>query len=134
MQRMEEVILMSKEKMSIWGREFEMEVRYDCYAGEEVLDSQKEALAQFLKAEDSIEASQEEVKKYCLEQNGAEIGDSTITNIFKFVAPRYLYVARTAGKHIVAVMCNYKFDQENGIAVVFEDESFKQIGRQDIIL
>lgn len=134
MQRMEEVILMSKEKMSIWGREFEMEVMYDCYVGEEVLDSQKEALAHFLKAKDGIEASLEEVKKYCLEQNGAEIGDGTITNIFKFVAPKYLYVARTVGKHIVAVMCNYKFDQENGIAVVFEDGKMNRIGRQDIVL
>ena len=125
---------MTKEKMTIWGREFEMEVRYDCYAGEEVLDSQKEALAEFLKAEDGIEASLEEVRKYCLEQNGAGIGGSTITNIFKFVAPKYLYVARAAGKHIVAVMCNYKFDQDNGIAVVFEDGKINRIGRQDIIL
>lgn len=134
MQRMEEVISMSKEKMAIWGRDLELEVRYDCYAGEEVLDSQKEALSEFLKAEDGIEASLEEVKKYCLEQNGAEIGESAITNIFKFVAPKYLYVARTAGRHIVAVMCNYKFDQENGIAVVFEDGKVNRIGRQDIIL
>ncbi len=134
MQRMEETISMSKEKMEIWGRELEMEVRYDCYSGEEVLDSQKEALAEFLRAEDGIEASLEEVKKYCLEQNGGEIGDSAITNIFKFVAPKYLYVARDADKHIVAVMCNYKFDQENGIAVVFEDGKFNRIGRQDIVL
>ena len=33
-----------------------------------------------------------------------------------------------------AIMCNYKFDMENGIAVVFENEKFSDIGKQDIIL
>lgn len=125
---------MSKEKIRIWGRDFEIEVRYDCYAGEEVLDSQKEALSAFLKSEDNISASLEQVKKYCLEQNGDGMGDGIIENIFKYVAPKYLYVSRNVKKHVVAIMCNYKFDQENGMAVVFEDEKVCQIGRQDIIL
>ena len=74
------------------------------------------------------------MKKYCLEQNGAEIGDSAITNIFKFVAPKYLYVAREKEGHTVAVMCSYKYDRENGLAVVFENGRLNRIGRQDIIL
>lgn len=58
----------------------------------------------------------------------------SINNIFKYVAPKYLYVARNNEKHVVAIMCNYKFDPENGIAVIFENEKFSKIGMQDIIL
>ena len=117
---------MSKEEIVIWGRKFEIEIKYDCYTGEEVLDIQKEALAAFLKSEKSIADSLETVKKYCLDQNGQDINDNVITNIFKYVLPKYLYIVRNIDKHIVAIMCNYKFDSENGIAVVFENEKFRK--------
>ena len=88
----------------------------------------------FLDAKHAIEDSLEAVKQYCLSCNATEIGTKTIENIFKYVAPKYLYIPRNADKHVVAIMCNYKFDPENGIAVVFENEQFKEIVRQDIIL
>jgi hypothetical protein len=31
-------------------------------------------------------------------------------------------------------MCNYKFDMENGLAIVFENEEAIEVGKQDIIL
>ncbi len=124
----------SKEKIRIWGRNFELEVRYDCYTGEEILESQKKALSAFLGSEDAVDASLEEVKKYCLEQNGNDIGESVIENIFKYVMPKYIYVLRNTEKPAVAVMCNYKFDPEHGIAIVFEDGKIHQIGKQDMIL
>lgn len=134
MQEMEEAISMSKEKITIWNREFDMDVKYDCYSGEEVLQIQKDAIATFLKSGASIDAALDQVKQYCLKNNSAEIGSDNIENIFKYVAPKYLYVARNREKHVVAIMCNYKFDSENGIAVVFENEKFNKIGMQDIIL
>lgn len=134
MQRMEKVILMNKEKLLIWGREFEIEIKYDCYAGEEVLENQKDALKAFLKSKENIEESLEMVKNYCLAQNKKDIGEKEISNIFKYVIPKYLYVVRNIDEHIIAIMCNYKFDQENGIAVVFENEKCQKIGKQDVIL
>lgn len=131
---MEEVISMSKEKITIWNRDFDIEVKFDCYAGEEVLQSQKDAVAAFLKSVDAIESSLEQVKQYCIKNNKSDIGSDSIENIFKYVAPKYLYVSRDKDKHVVAIMCNYKFDIENGIAVVFENENFSKIGMQDIIL
>lgn len=125
---------MNKVKLLIWGREFEIEIKYDCYTGEEVLESQKDAIKAFLKSEKDIAESLERVKNYCLAQNKEDIGESEIANIFKYVAPKYLYVIRNTDKHIISIMCNYKFDQENGIAVVFENEKFHKIGKQDIIL
>ena len=76
----------------------------------------------------------DQVKQYCLKSNKADIGSDNIENIFKYVAPKYLYVARNKDSRIVAIMCNYKFDPENGIAVVFENEKLNKIGMQDIIL
>lgn len=131
---MEEVISMSKEKITMWSREFDMEVKYDCYSGEEILQIQRDAIGAFLKSGAAIDAALDQVKQYCLKNNRVDIGSDSIENIFKYVAPKYLYVARNKEKRVVAIMCNYKFDPENGIAVVFENEKFSKIGMQDIIL
>lgn len=125
---------MIKEKMMIWGRELELEVKYDCYTGEKILESQKDALKVFLKSEDTVGASLEQVKSYCLAHNKKDITDGVVENIFKYVAPKYLYVLRETSKRVVAVMCNYRFDPENGIAVVFENEELVKIGKQDTVL
>lgn len=125
---------MNKEKMTIWGRAFELEIKYDCYTGEEIEDIQKEAVSSFLKSQKAVDGSLENVRDYCLKHHRAEIGSDVIENIFRYVAPKYLYVVRNPEKRIVAIMCNYKFDPEHGIAVVFENEKFSKIGQQDIVL
>lgn len=125
---------MNKINVKIWGREYEMNIIYDCYSGEKVLSSQIDAVKAFSSSTQAIEESLPEVKKYCLTMDKEEINTDTIENIFKYVAPKYLYVSREDKKHVVSIMCNYKFDQEHGIAVVFENEKFSKIGKQDIIL
>ena len=50
-----------------------------------------------------------------LENNRNDVGEDNIENIFKYVIPKYLYVKRNEDKHVVATMCNYKFDKENGM-------------------
>lgn len=125
--------LMSKLNMEIWGREFDIRIVYDCYEGETILPSQIAAMEEFVSARDSIDASLEEVKNYCIKHNPDDIHDN-ISNIFKYVIPKYLYIPRVENKRIVAIMCNYRFDQDNGIAVVFENTKLCDIGVQDIIL
>lgn len=124
---------MSKLNMEIWGREFDIRIVYDCYEGETILPSQIAAMEEFVSARDSIDASLEEVKNYCIKHNPDDIHDN-ISNIFKYVIPKYLYIPRVENKRIVAIMCNYRFDQDNGIAVVFENTKLCDIGVQDIIL
>ena len=39
-----EVDLMNKYKLSIWGRNFELPLLYECYHDEEVIESQRELI------------------------------------------------------------------------------------------
>ena len=125
---------MNKAKLMLWGREFNLDITYDCYNDEKVLESQKQAVQKFSEMLDAIESSLDSVKSYCLSNNKEEIGADTIDNIFKYVAPKYLFVPRDEKKQVVAIMCNYKFDSESGIAIVFENGKLKEIGKQEIIL
>lgn len=125
---------MNKIKMVLWGREFNLDITYDCYSNEKVLPTQETAVQEFSKLSEEINFSLDKVKEYCLLKNSKEIGTDVIENIFKYVMPRYLFVPRDDKKQIVAIMCNYKFDPDSGIAIVFENGKFKEIGEQEIIL
>jgi hypothetical protein len=124
---------MNKCKIMIWEREFELSVTYECYPGETVLDNQTEALAIFSAMASAIEESKKDVESYIMNENPTEVGKS-IDNIFKYVMPVGIFVPRNIKSRSVAIMCNYKFDPEHGLAIVFENELFKAVGTQDIIL
>lgn len=119
-------------KMTIWGRDFDIKVIFDVYSGEEVLNEQKEALDTFCSKADAIFSDATDIEKYCIKNNRKEVGDS-ITNIFKYVIPRSLFIKRDTKKHSVVLMCDYKFDEEHGIAMIFENEKLAHIGTQDDI-
>lgn len=125
---------MTKQNVDLWGRNFDLDLNFDCYTGEEILESQNDAIKAFLDSNDTINDSLDIVKNYCLSKNKAEIGSEDIENIFKFVIPKYIFIQRNEKEHIVSLMCNYRFDPEDGIAVVFKNEHFFKIGKQDIIL
>lgn len=121
--------------LEIWGRSFELDVVYDAYCGEEVSQEQRDALDKFLSVADELFAVAEvKAKEYCLDMNGDEIGEEAISNIFKYVVPKAVYVSRTDGARVVAILCHYKFNMDDGVAIVFENEEFSEIGTEDIIL
>ena len=124
---------MNKQKFAIWGREIFLNVSYDCYPGEDVLDAQKEALQRILALPMVIEESRKNVERYILE-NETGVAGGVIDNIFKYVMPKALFVPRDKEHKSVAIICDYKSDPEHGLAIVFENEKFKAIGTQDIIL
>lgn len=125
---------MNKLKLNLWGREFDLDITYDCYSGETVLETQRAAVKALAKMAEELDSSLDDIKAYCLSQNKDEIGSDVIENIFKYVIPKYLFVPRSENKEIISIMCNYKFDPESGIAIVFENKKLKEIGKQEIIL
>lgn len=120
-------------KLLIWNREFDLRVVFDSY-DEEVLPIQEQALEAFLKSENTIQESKQQLEKYILNDEYAEIEGNSIDNIFKYVIPTDIYIPRTPETRTVALLCDYRFDEEHGIAIVFENEQFKEIGEQDIVL
>lgn len=118
-------------KMSIWGRDFDLDIVYDCYSGEAILPKQEEALKCFFTAEAEINRSKNQVIHYCLDNDRDMIEDECIDNIFRYVVPYSIFVKRDGR---VALMCYYKLDMEHGLAVVFKKGKLLEIGRQDCIL
>ena len=125
---------MTKACVKIWGRKFKLDVVYDCYEGEAILPVQEQAYEGIIKRWSHVDASLNAVKRYCLEQYGDEIEGDTIDNVFKYVMPQYLFILRNENKHTVALMCDFRFDPEHGLAIVFENEKLSRIGEQDIVL
>ena len=124
---------MNKVNVNLWGREFELFISYSCYPGEEVTDIQKNAVEVFCDNIFSVDAMLDELKKYVEKTSEAAVESNGIDNIFKYVMPKSLFVPRSNNK-VVAIICNYKYDMENGIAIIFKDGKFKEIGTQDIII
>ena len=121
-------------KLTIWGRQFDLRVVFDCFDDEEVLPIQEQALEEFLKADAAIENSKKQVENYILNDDYVELETDSTDNIFKYVIPTDIYLPRTPENRTAAILCDYRFDEEHGIAVVFENEQFKEIGTQDTVL
>ena len=106
---------------------------FDCYKNEAVLPIQEEALNKLL-ASDAIDNSKSSVEKYCLSNNGQEIGEDKISNIFKYVMPYSLYIRRTtSADRIVGLVCKYRFNPEDGLVILFKNEELIDIGTTDIL-
>lgn len=121
---------MNKVKLEIWGREFNLEVFYKNYKGKEITDNQIASFEKFIVADDAIEKSKENLIAY-IEEN-YEAGK--IENIFKFVIPKMIYIPREEKQRKCALLCDFKFDMEHGLALVFENEKFKDVVSQDDVL
>lgn len=130
---MMEVDLMNKIKMNIWGRDFDLPVMIKQFKGKDITDEQNDAVEKFESSEKMVNAAKDEVEKYIIKNGLKDAGVDSVDNIFKYVIPKTISVPKSK-KRIVAIMCNFKFDMEHGLAIVFEDEKLKKIGPQDIVL
>ncbi len=124
---------MNKIKMNIWGRDFDLPVMIKQFKGKDITDEQNDAVEKFESSEKMVNAAKDEVEKYIIKNGLKDAGVDSVDNIFKYVIPKTISVPKSK-KRIVAIMCNFKFDMEHGLAIVFEDEKLKKIGPQDIVL
>lgn len=116
--------------INLWGRDFSLPVYYECDSDQGVLDIQKEAKDALLASWDIVEDSKVAIEDYCLERDGDHV-EGPITNIFRYVIPTSIVVLRSNDARKAALMCNYRFDPEHGLAAVFENEQLTTVVPQD---
>ena len=115
--------------LDVWGRKFELKVIYDVYENEEILEIQRNAFDMFIENASKILKDDSFIKKYCQDNSNNQItGD--IDNIFKYVIPNSLYIMRDEKKRKVVLLCDYRYDEEHGITIGFENERISYIGSQ----
>ena len=121
---------MNKLNIEIWGRKFNLPVNYKILEKDSMTKEQQETLNLFVEKKDEINKVKQCVFDYVINYETSDI--SEVDNIFKYVMPKCVYVSDA--KNVCAVMCNFKFDMEHGMAIVFEDGKLKKIGAEDIVL
>lgn len=121
-------------KLSIWGRAFSLPVEYDCYEGETIIPAQINALESFIAHEEWIINAKKQVEAYCRESVIEDDKNPKKDNIFSYIRPVSIFVKHDSIHPRVALMCDYRYDIEHGLAVVFSSEGKVTVGIQDIIL
>lgn len=121
-------------KLTIWDRAFSLPIEYECYKDEKVTKEQKAAVKNFAKHKDWIDASKSKVEKFCREQVQEDEDNQKKDNIFSYIKPDYLFVKRDDECSRVALMCKYRYEPENGLAIVYSSDGKAKVGIQDIIL
>lgn len=122
---------MNKEVL-IWDRKINIRIDYDLYDNETATDEQEQRLEEFINNTQLLN-DKTAISDYCLKNNGKEIGDN-VDNLFKYVAPTAILISRSEKNKRIILLCNYKFDIEHGIAIIFENNSFSKIVPQDDVL
>lgn len=121
-------------KLTIWGREFDLPVEYDCYKDEKVTKEQMSALEIFKSQGKWIEDSKKNVENFCKDDVMKDDENQKKDNVFSYVKPEYIFVKRDQVNPRVAIMCKYRYDLEDGLAIVFSHDGKIMVGIQDIIL
>lgn len=120
---------MNKVSLKIWGREFSLSVKYDVLDDEKITAQQEDSLKKIVNGGEL--RGEDDVIRYCTRMN-PEAVDKNASNVFKYVIPRSILVCRE--KNQVAILCDYKYDLDNGIAVLYENGKLKKVGTQDLVL
>lgn len=118
----------------VWGREFDLQVAFEDLDDVGVYENQWKSLGSIISEWQVIDGAIEELEEYCLKQNPDELKSQPLDNIFHYVVPKFLFIPQGDKRRTVALMCDYRFDPEHGIALVFENEKLSTIGAQDVIL
>lgn len=123
---------MTNTQITIWEREFDLNIEYDCYEGETVTQNQIDMLNKFLKNPNWLNDAKQKVESYCKDAVLQDDQNTKKDNIFSYIKPDYLFVKRSQQK--LAIMCKYRYEPEHGLAVVFDFNGNITVDIQDIIL
>ena len=117
------------------NREISLKINFDVFDDEEISFLQKKTLSEFMdNIKEIFTKSFKELKDYCGKNYNIDLNE---TNFYKYIMPKQIYIKRESkGKEYCkfAILCNFKEDVENGLAIVWVNNEFNEIGTQDIIL
>lgn len=126
-----------KEEFVVWGRSFELLVTFDVCDDEEVSEHQirtyEDLKVNYIQYFDS---AKDEIYEYVKEDTGEnELPD----NIFKFIIPKAIVIQREDEdeddyKMEFALLCDYKYNLDDGISVSFENGVSTGVGPEDVVL
>ena len=125
---------MNKITMKIWGREFDIEVYIRKSQNSDIAFLQEEAYNKFMESQSIIDEAEKSLISYIEKNYRNDLTENKVENIFKYVIPKTLFLPRMVKERTVVLLCDFKFDIEHGLAVVFENEKFKEIVSQDEVL
>lgn len=120
-------------EIEIWNRNFYLNVEWDCYQGENITQSQTEALDCFINNPNWINNSKKVVEDFCKNDVLNDNENQKKDNIFSYIKPECIFV-KHSNQPRVAIMCKYRYDQEHGLAIVFDKDGKITVGIQDIII
>lgn len=124
---------MNNLKTTIWGRELDLDVVFDVFDGKTINENQNKAFNLFIENIKNLDNCLQKVKEYCIENSNEQI--KSVDNIFKYIMPKTIYVINSFDENrTVALLCNFKFDMEHGMAIVFKNEEFSELGDQSLII
>lgn len=122
-------------KLDVYGREFSLKVYFSQYKGEEITEQQEIAYERFIKNKKVDENSKDKVINYIENNYKKDLSDNDTKNIFKYLIPKTIFIPRQDGmKRSIILLCDFKFDIEHGIGILFENEKMTDIGLQDEFL
>lgn len=120
--------------LNVWDRDFSLTVDFDCCEDEPILKEQTDAYEKFISNLGWIDKAKKKVEKYCKKAVKEDPENEKKDNMFSYIKPKCLFIKREEDKPRVALLCNYRYDEEHGLAVVFAHDGKVTVGSQDIIL
>lgn len=125
---------MTKTSMIIWGRKFNLDLYFQSCADSNMFEKQKAAYNAFEEKPEALITALPKLQAYIEKNYSDRLSEKQISNIFKYVIPKTLFVPKQTKGNTIALLCDFKFDIEHGMALVFTNEKLKELGSQDIIL
>lgn len=124
-----DVKFMKADKLNIWGRDFELLVVYECSDWQAIDPAQADEAKRIASGTTRFSDSSS-VLDYVKKDSGRTEG-----NIFSFVVPYRVMLRRPDkdGKCSVAILCDYRYDPEHGLVVVYKDGVIRKIGPSDVL-
>ena len=117
------------------NRDIALKIYFDVFDNEETTILQNRTYSQFMdNIKEIFVKSYSALKDYCNKNYNIELDD---TNFYKYIMPKQIYIKRESKDKEYckfAILCDFKEDIDNGLAVVWANKEIEEIGMQDIIL